>query len=53
MLVAWLALVVALLGLVLYMVATNAKAAELGRIMFFAGLLVTLFGLARHLVHVP
>jgi hypothetical protein len=33
---------VALIGLVVYMVATNPKAAELGRIAFWVGLLVGL-----------
>lgn len=35
--------VVALLGLVVYGIATNPKAAEVGRILFFVGALVALF----------
>jgi hypothetical protein len=47
MLVALLPALVALVGLVVYVLATNAKAAEIGRLMFGAGLLVTLFVVAR------
>lgn len=40
-------LLVAIVGLVIYAMASNAKAAECGRLMFGAGLLVCLF-LASH-----
>ncbi len=39
-------LLVAVIGAVLYLVMNHAKAAELGRCAFFAGLLVFLFGIA-------
>lgn len=39
MIVLYLPLIIALIGLVLYALASNVKAAEIGRIMFFAGLL--------------
>lgn len=35
-------LLVAIIGLLMYVMSTNPKVAECGRIMFFAGLLVTL-----------
>ena len=44
-LVLTLPLIVALIGLVVYAVSTNGKAAEIGRIGFFCGLLAFLFGL--------
>ena len=42
MLIILLPLLVCLVGLVVYALASNPKAAELGRLMFFAGLLFTL-----------
>ena len=42
MLIILLPLLVCLVGLVVYALASNPKAAELGRLMFAAGLLVTL-----------
>jgi Na+/phosphate symporter len=39
----WLSLLISLIGLVLY-VASNTKLAEIGRIMFFAGLMAFLLG---------
>jgi len=47
MLVAIIPLLVAIIGLVIYAMASNAKAGECGRLMFGAGLLVCLF-LASH-----
>ena len=38
----YLSLIIAVLGLVVYMVSTNAKTAECGRIAYFAGLLAFL-----------
>jgi len=40
-------LLVAVVGLVVYALSTNPKAAEVGRLAFATGLLVTLFDLAR------
>ena len=40
--VIWLPFLVALIGLVVYVLATNAKAAELGRSAWWVGLLVGL-----------
>lgn len=40
--VVWLSIIVAALGLLAYMLSSNTKAAELGRIAFFVGLLVFL-----------
>lgn len=36
-------LLVAIVGLLMYVLAANAKVAEIGRIMFAMGLLVTLY----------
>jgi len=41
-------LLVCLLGLVVYALASNPKASELGRLMFACGLLVTLFLVGGH-----
>ncbi len=45
----YLPLLVAIIGLILYCVPANAKVSEIGRLAYFAGLLVTLlaFGHAR------
>ncbi len=37
-------LLIALIGLLMYALSTNGKLAEIGRIMFFAGLLAFLLG---------
>lgn len=42
----YLPLLVCIIGLVIYALTTNAKASELGRIMFAFGLLVSLFQVA-------
>ncbi len=44
-LVLTLPLIVALAGLVVYAISSNGKATEVGRIMFWTGLLAFLFGL--------
>lgn len=48
MLIGWLVALIAVAGLIIYMVAANAKVAEVGRIMFFCGLLVTCALLGGH-----
>jgi len=40
--IAFLSIIVCVIGLIVYLISTNAKAAELGRIGFFAGLLTFL-----------
>ena len=45
-------LLVALIGVLMYALATNPKVQEIGRIMFFCGLLVTLFEVAGHVISV-
>lgn len=45
-------LLVCIIGVLTYALAGNAKVAEMGRLAFFAGMLVTLFELATHVVHV-
>lgn len=47
----WLPLVVMLLGLMVYMLVAHVKVAELGRISFAFGLLVTLWQLATRLIN--
>lgn len=44
---------VALVGLVLYFIATNPKVGELGRIMFWTGLLAFMFGAAGQGISIP
>lgn len=43
MFIAIIPLVVAIIGLLMYVLASNTKVSEIGRIMFWTGLLVTLF----------
>jgi len=50
MVIAYLSLLVAIIGLVTYALASNAKVTEVGRLLFFAGLLVTLWSLQGHTV---
>lgn len=46
----YLSLLIALIGLLTYALSTNGKAAEIGRISFFAGLLAFLLQYAPHVV---
>ncbi len=48
MLIAIIPLVVAIIGVLMYALCSNAKLAEIGRLLFFAGLLVCLFVAAKH-----
>lgn len=48
--IAYLALVIAIIGLLVYMLASNAKAQEVGRILFFCGALVFTSVLGAHAV---
>lgn len=50
--IAYIAALIALAGLLVYLLSANPKAQELGRIMFFCGLLVTTFALGGHAVKV-
>lgn len=50
MLVGWLVALIALAGLVIYVLATNPKAAEVGRLMFACALLVICLLLAGRTV---
>ena len=54
MALAFVPLVVALVGLVLYLVAGNGKVAEIGRVLFFCGALVVVMHLAgARTLHLP
>ncbi len=44
--------VFAIVGLVVYMLASDPKAAEIGRLTFFAGIVVLAYVLAGHVVRV-
>ena len=44
--IAYLALLIALAGLLLYVLAANAKLVEVGRILFFCGMLATALALS-------
>ncbi len=50
MLIAYLPLLAAIVGLLLYVLAANAKLIEVGRALLWCGTLVTLFALASHTV---
>lgn len=45
-------LVVAIAGALVYALSTNAKAAEMGRLMFACGLLVTLWVMSGHVLRI-
>jgi len=46
----YLSLLVALIGILAYVLSANGKVAEIGRISFFAGLLVFLFQISPRIV---
>lgn len=48
--IAYIVFILALLGLVLYVLPLNGKIQEIGRIMFMCGLLVTMFALGGKVV---
>lgn len=50
MLIAFIPLLAIIIGLLVYVLAGNAKVAEMGRITFACGMLVTLFVAAKHVV---
>jgi Na+/phosphate symporter len=50
--IAYPALIVAAVGLVLYLIASNPKQVEIGRILFFVGMLVFTMVLGGHAVRV-
>jgi hypothetical protein len=53
MLVSWIVLLIAVAGLLLYVLTTNPKLQEIGKITFFCGLLVTCFLLGGKSAHIP
>lgn len=48
--IAYLPLLFAIIGALVYALAAPSKPAELGRLVFFAGFLVTMWALAGHTV---
>lgn len=53
MVIAWAALLVAVAGLLLYVLASNPKVVEIGRLMMFAGMLVTTYALGARTIRIP
>lgn len=53
MAVVWLALLVAVVGLVVFLAASNPKVARVGEILFAAGSLATLLAVTRAIVRLP
>jgi Na+/phosphate symporter len=53
MTVSIIAVVMAVLGALIFALATNPKLSEIGRIMFFCGLLVACLLLGGRSVHIP
>lgn len=51
MIIAFVPAIFAVVGLLLYILATNPKLQEIGKLTFFAGFLVTMFTLASKTVH--
>lgn len=49
--IAYMPLLCAIIGAFVFALSSNASAKELGRLMFACGLLVTMFALAKHTVH--
>ena len=53
MLIAYIPVIIALIGLLLWVFAGNATLKEAGKILFFCGVLVTTFGLAGKAIKLP
>lgn len=53
MLIAIIPVIVCLLGLLLYALASNPKVAELGRLAFVCGLFVTVYVASRQTLRLP
>lgn len=53
MLIAYLPALVALVGLLMFVLSSNPKVAKIGDIMLWTGLLVTLFTVAGKAIHIP
>jgi hypothetical protein len=49
--IVYLSLLVAIIGLLVYVLASNAKAVEAGRLMYFAGLLAFLLKVGEPLIN--
>jgi hypothetical protein len=52
MFIAVIPLLVAIIGLLMYILATNTKVAEIGRLMFACGLLALMFASARESIRI-
>lgn len=52
-LIAMIPFLFAIVGVLVYMLASNGKVAEVGRITFFVGLLFVVAHLAGRVVHLP
>jgi hypothetical protein len=48
--ISFIPLLVCILGILVWVLATNAKLQEMGRLSFFAGLFVTLMTFATHVI---
>lgn len=53
MIVAWVPLAIAIIGALVYVLATRSEAKELGRIAYFCGLFFVVASLVGHTVHLP
>ena len=51
MIIAFIPLLFALIGLLMYVLASNAKVSELGRILFLVGWFFTMYSVAGKTVH--
>jgi hypothetical protein len=52
MIIAIVPLIFAIIGLLIYALASNSKVIEIGRLTFFAGLLISLYAVMNHTVHI-
>jgi hypothetical protein len=48
---AFLSIIVAIVGLIMWFIASNGKVQEAGKLSFFAGLLVFLFVMAKQVIN--
>ena len=52
MLITILPFLIAIIGVLAYALSSNAKVSEIGRILFFCGILVTIWALSGHTIKV-
>lgn len=51
--IAWLAILVGIVGILIYFISTKPKVEVVGKLMFFVGLLVTVWSVGGKMIRIP